>query len=410
VVTEKRCGRCLETKPVSQFFRSSQSGDGYHWICRNCDNAGRRQRRHGKSSAIPATLGILKYCSGCNLFREAKYFPSRKGKLEPLCRPCKVKVRAHYYREHKTAICSKMRRKSWQARLEMIAAYGGQCQCCGESVPEFLTIDHINGGGKKHRRRMAGTWGVIRELKRLGWPKVGYRLLCWNCNCAIGAFGVCPHQRPEMFVAEQPIEQQAKTTKRCPGCGLDKPIATGFFRHPSGASSRCKACNVVDNRERRQKISVGEYLPDPSRGVGIFQKCCDCDLWKVKVEGFHRSASQKANGFQYVCKLCAKQRRKARADKERLNNVRWWRRLRLEIVQAYGGVCECCGESRWPFLTIDHINNDGSEERRNLVGKLYIRLKKRGFPREKYRLLCYSCNCARSFRKICPHKAVGNLK
>ena len=24
-----------------------------------------------------------------------------------------------------------------------------KCQCCGETQPEFLTLDHINGGGHK---------------------------------------------------------------------------------------------------------------------------------------------------------------------------------------------------------------------------------------------------------------------
>lgn len=29
-----------------------------------------------------------------------------------------------------------------------------------------------------------------------GYPKDRYRLLCYNCNCAIGARGYCPHKPP----------------------------------------------------------------------------------------------------------------------------------------------------------------------------------------------------------------------
>ena len=69
-------------------------------------------------------------------------------------------------------------------KLEMIDAYGGCCQICGESHPAFLTIDHINGNGKEHRL-VTGIIGGSRFyywLRRRGWPRDDYRLLCHNCN------------------------------------------------------------------------------------------------------------------------------------------------------------------------------------------------------------------------------------
>src|SRR5262252_4538483 len=44
--------------------------------------------------------------------------------------------------------------RRWAQRLEMIAAYGGECACCGETEPVFLTLDHVNGDGAAHRRSM----------------------------------------------------------------------------------------------------------------------------------------------------------------------------------------------------------------------------------------------------------------
>lgn len=35
--------------------------------------------------------------------------------------------------------------------------YGGvppKCACCGENHVEFLSVDHINGGGNKHRKEI----------------------------------------------------------------------------------------------------------------------------------------------------------------------------------------------------------------------------------------------------------------
>jgi len=68
-------------------------------------------------------------------------------------------------------------------KLEMIQAYGGHCVLCGEEHWEFLTIDHINGGGTEHRRSI-GSKHIYVWLKERGWPKNGYRLLCANCNCS----------------------------------------------------------------------------------------------------------------------------------------------------------------------------------------------------------------------------------
>ncbi len=78
---------------------------------------------------------------------------------------------------------------------KVINAYGGKCVCCNESNKEFLTIDHINGNGKEHRKQFTNTTQIYRELERLGWPKDNYRLLCMNCNWSRGLHGYCPHER-----------------------------------------------------------------------------------------------------------------------------------------------------------------------------------------------------------------------
>ena len=75
-------------------------------------------------------------------------------------------------------------------RLECINFYGGKCACCGESEIKFLSIDHINGGGTKHRKEV----GNIPEwLIKNNFPK-GFQVLCHNCNQAKGFYGVCPHK------------------------------------------------------------------------------------------------------------------------------------------------------------------------------------------------------------------------
>ena len=94
-------------------------------------------------------------------------------------------------------------------KLETLQVYGGECACCGESEPAFLTIDHVLGTGARER---AALWGrehgggglpFYRWLKRSGFPQDGrYRVLCMNCNLAIHNLGECPHvTRPSWLPA-----------------------------------------------------------------------------------------------------------------------------------------------------------------------------------------------------------------
>jgi len=80
-------------------------------------------------------------------------------------------------------------------KANLINAYGGKCLCCGESESAFLTLDHKHGDGSKHRKQGLRGWRLYQWLAKQGYPKKGYRLLCFNCNCARGQFGKCPHKR-----------------------------------------------------------------------------------------------------------------------------------------------------------------------------------------------------------------------
>ena len=85
----------------------------------------------------------------------------------------------------------------WRTRIKqrVFAAYGGaKCACCGEVQCEFLSIDHINAGGAKHRRETSGYgFNLYRWLVKEDFPE-GFRILCYNCNLSLGHLGYCPHQ------------------------------------------------------------------------------------------------------------------------------------------------------------------------------------------------------------------------
>lgn len=87
-------------------------------------------------------------------------------------------------------------------------------------------------------------------------------------------------------------------------------------------------------------------------------------------------------------------------------------KIKQEVVNAYGGMCACCGEDNPLFLSIDHIHNNGAKHRRSLgsVGKsggsiFYYWLKRHGFPQDDYQLLCHNCNQGKRLNGgICPHQ------
>ena len=98
-------------------------------------------------------------------------------------------------KKNKESIDAKRKQRHWDLKLEVWSHYGTVCTCCGESVKEFLTIDHINGGGGKHRKelRASGSQHIYQWLKKNDYPE-GYRVLCMNCNFAFGMYGFCPHK------------------------------------------------------------------------------------------------------------------------------------------------------------------------------------------------------------------------
>ena len=90
------------------------------------------------------------------------------------------------------------RAREWnkKAKRTLFEAYGGaRCACCGEEVLAFLTIDHINGGGRAAQAKTGrGGQRLYLWLRRNNYPS-GFRVLCFNCNAGRAVNGgTCPHE------------------------------------------------------------------------------------------------------------------------------------------------------------------------------------------------------------------------
>jgi hypothetical protein len=81
-------------------------------------------------------------------------------------------------------------------------------------------------------------------------------------------------------------------------------------------------------------------------------------------------------------------------------------RVKEEVLDHFGRKCNCCGETQYEFLTIDHINGRDKSEPRITGKKLWLKVKSENYPKNKYQLLCFNCNCAKGIYGSCPHKGI----
>lgn len=86
-----------------------------------------------------------------------------------------------------------------------------------------------------------------------------------------------------------------------------------------------------------------------------------------------------------------RQYRQADPEKHRKQSREAKARLKERLFEMYGHVCVVCGFADKRALTLDHINQNGNEERK-LLGErgVYIRALQEYRP-DEYRTLCMNC-------------------
>ena len=109
--------------------------------------------------------------------KRREYYQQNKEKCQEFSK--------EYYRkngkkrkEYDRAYYLKYRKK---CRQEIIENLGGKCIQCGFHDWRGLQIDHVKGGGTKHRKQFTNSWQYYKSI--LDQLETGeYQLLCANCN------------------------------------------------------------------------------------------------------------------------------------------------------------------------------------------------------------------------------------
>lgn len=163
---------------------------------------------------------------------------------------------------------------------------------------------------------------------------------------------------------------------------------------------------VIDSKE----IAIG-FFQTPEEASEAYQ-----EAYEKLVTPFLTNAHQ--NRLDYIKKWQSENKAKVKEYKKKYkkgnvpNTLKYEKgvriKLKLEIINEYGGACQCCGENEPRFLAIDHINGNGSEHRKEIGIKggyrFYLWLKENKYPKDNFQLLCMNCNFAKGKNGTCPHQ------
>lgn len=190
----KRCPHCDRYKSAGLFSTNGRKRDGKNVYCNECVATIAKARAERRSLLGEYIVVANKRCSRCKEVLPRSCFcmdRRRKDALSVRCRDCS---KTHKGRSSKAQAAKRTREYRLRCKAKTIHEYGGQCVCCGESRHGFLSIDHVNGNGSIERRARKVSKSIWISLKRMGYPKDEYQLLCFNCNLGRAYNGgICPH-------------------------------------------------------------------------------------------------------------------------------------------------------------------------------------------------------------------------
>lgn len=303
-----------------------------------------RIRARGRRTAGAPVTNPTRFCRQCGLSippdmkRSAVYCSTR-------CRNQAAALRYLDRENHRAEARARNLDYRHAAKQRVIAAYGGRCECCGDTDPRVLTIDHIQGGGRRHRSTVGYGLRFYQWLETQGFPMGGYRLLCMNCNCGRERnLGVCPHEGSDGNPS--PFD--------CVVCGTPLPGT-------DGQKPVCETCRTSLKAQH---------------GTLALPNCLLCG----------KPLTKPPKGGRYFCEGCAQLRQKERAR-------RIVRGYLEKVASAYGGHCARCGEDNLLFLTVDHVEGGGGNDRRlgRAGSSMYQWLIGNDYP-PGFQVLCWNCN------------------
>ncbi len=205
----KVCSRCNIEKSIDEYYKRTNGA----YVCSYCKDCVKEEQKTIRK--VNNDSGMCTICRK-NVVLNGNY----------RCEDCKAREKVHRYKraskKFSSGLCSRCgkyplkdgckrccrcllvlgnftKNEKERVKFKVFSHYGLSCSCCGESNFKFLTIDHIDGGGAEHRRKI-GQNNIYRWLVKNNFPD-WFQTLCWNCNSGREVNGgICPHKEQEAKV------------------------------------------------------------------------------------------------------------------------------------------------------------------------------------------------------------------
>jgi hypothetical protein len=172
-------------------------------------------------------------------------------------------------------------------------------------------------------------------------------------------------------------------------------------------------------KTRTRKYKLEHATEDAAKDKEYYEKNRDAILEQKRI--YHENNKERAAKYKKQYNIDHKdevsKRRRDYYEKNRdkiLTYARKNRAVLWERARDFFGPCSCCGEHRTEFLSIDHINGNGTKLRKAGEGAgwaLLSKFNKAGWPidlKKEYRLLCHNCNQSIGYLGYCPHEFERN--
>jgi hypothetical protein len=180
---KKICKICNKKKELSDYYSNHKTKDRLWTHCKNCH----KKIAHEGYIRMKKEIGDEEWKNRARISMRRW----RKNNIE------KAREKSRfYYAKYREKYRENVKKSNWKITEDTILKYGGECTCCNESNIMFLSLDHINGGGNKHRKK-EGISFLAGWAKKNNYPDI-LQVLCFNCNFGRETRGgenkICPHK------------------------------------------------------------------------------------------------------------------------------------------------------------------------------------------------------------------------
>lgn len=184
--TRRTCKDCQSEYPIAAFPMVGNKKQYRSHRCQNCWHIEKRERHRAWRES---NRDHHREYQRLNMRRYVAEMPPEK------------------YAEFKARNAQKAQLRRDKFRMIVFAAYGGyKCSCCGETEPDFLSIDHVNNDGYVRGKAGEPRSGepLYKWLIKQNFPS-DFQILCMNCNHGKSRNGgICPHQKEPSTTRRKP--------------------------------------------------------------------------------------------------------------------------------------------------------------------------------------------------------------